>query len=72
MEELKLPNRLKIQLEDNTNLDRFNESFTFEKEWYGNEDDGQVISIENYFYLCRQAALAMGFAEKIVNEWFEC
>ena len=67
---MKKPNKLIIKFVDNTHLDEYNESFELKKEWYGEEDDGQVLSIEQFYYRCREAAAAMGFAEGTINEWF--
>ena len=66
-----LPNYFRIELEDNTRFDQFNEGFKFERSWYGKQEDGQILSIEDFFYMCRDAARAMGFADKTVDEWFE-
>lgn len=68
----KKPNIFKIELIDNTNLDIYNESFKLEKKFYGKQQDGQILDIESFFYYCRDAAKAMGFAEKTVDEWFKC
>jgi hypothetical protein len=64
------PNRIKFILEDNTNKDQYNQSCTFEKKWYGADDTGEVLSIEEYYYRCREFAATMGFCEKTINEWF--
>lgn len=71
MEE-KRKNIFKFELIDNTNLDEFNESCKVEKSWYGHKEHGEVLDIESYFYMCREFAMAMGFGEKTVDEWFEC
>ena len=41
-----------------------------ERAWFGEESDGQIMSLETYYYLCKQFALAMGFCEKSIDEWF--
>lgn len=64
------PNKIIFILEDNTHLDQFNESCKLEKQWYGEQDDGQILTIEDYYYRCKEFALAMGFCEKTINEWF--
>ena len=47
----------------------FNESVDCTWELYGEEDD-EILSIEKYYYLCKNFAAAMGFAEATINEWF--
>lgn len=64
------PNKIIFILEDNTRLDQFNESCKLEKQWYGKQDDGQILTIEDYYYRCKEFAAAMGFAKKTINEWF--
>lgn len=64
-------NKFIFELIDNTNINQYNESIRIEKTWFGKEED-QVLDIETYFYMCREFALAMGYGEKIVDEWFEC
>lgn len=64
------PNKIIFILEDNTRLDQFNESCKLEKQWYGEQDDGQILTIEDYYYRCKEFAAAMGFAKKTINEWF--
>lgn len=64
------PNKIIFILEDNTRLDQFNESCKLEKQWYGGQDDGQILTIEDYYYRCKEFAAAMGFAKKTINEWF--
>lgn len=63
-------NKLIFELEDNTRLDQFNESCKLEKKWYGEEEDGQILTIEDYYYRCKEFAAALGFAEQTINEWF--
>ena len=63
-------NFFKIELVDNTRKDIYNESCLMQKSWYGEESDGQILSLESYYYLCKEFAAAMGFAEKSINEWF--
>lgn len=64
-------NKFIFELIDNTNINQYNESIKVEKTWFGKEED-QVLDIETYFYMCREFALAMGYGEKTVDEWFEC
>lgn len=64
------PNKIIFILEDNTRLDQFNESCKLEKQWYGEQDDGQILTIEDYYYRCKEFAAAIGFAKKTINEWF--
>ena len=49
--------------------DVFNESVncTFEV-WGANEGAG--MSMEQYWYMCRHFAMAMGYSESVVDEWF--
>lgn len=63
-------NIMKFELIDSTNLNEFNESCKMEKIWYGEESDGQVMSIETYYSYCKQFAAAMGFCESTIEEWF--
>lgn len=63
-------NIMKFELIDNTGNGIFNESCKMERSWYGQEDDGQVMSIETYYIYCKQFAATMGFSEKTINEWF--
>ena len=71
MEKNKNKNKFIFELIDNTNINQYNESIRVEKTWFGKEED-QVLDIETYFYMCREFALAMGYGEKTVDEWFEC
>lgn len=64
-------NKFIFELIDNTNINQYNESIKVEKTWFGKGED-QVLDIETYFYMCREFALAMGYGEKTVDEWFEC
>lgn len=49
----------------------FNESVDCTFDLYGEPDtDNDVMDIEIYWMLCRHFALAMGFGEKLVSEWF--
>ena len=66
------PNIFKMELIDNTHLDTYNETVKLEKRFYGEREDGQIMTIEDFFYYCRDFAKGMGFAEKTVDEWFEC
>lgn len=63
-------NIMKFELIDNTRKNQFNETCKMERAWYGEESDGQIMSLETYYYLCKQFALAMGFCEKSIDEWF--
>lgn len=63
-------NKLIFILEDNTRLNQYNESCKLEKSWYGEQDDGQIMSIDDFYYRCKEFAAAMGFAQKTIEEWF--
>ena len=63
-------NTMRFQLIDNTRQDAYNETCKMEKVWYGEESDGQTMSLESYYCMCKEFAAAMGFAEKSINEWF--
>lgn len=63
-------NYIKFTLEDNTHLDGYNESCEMTNYWYGEVDDGQVMTIEDYYYCCKSFAATMGFTEKTINDWF--
>ena len=39
-----------------------------EKSWYGEESDGQIMSIETYYGMCKEFAAAMGFCESTIEE----
>ena len=47
----------------------FNESVDCTFSIWGNEDT-DVMSIENYHYLCKKFALTMDFTEDTVDKWF--
>lgn len=64
-------NYMIFELIDNTHKDVYNESCKLQKVWYGEENDGQIMSIETFYYMCKDFAAAMGFAEKTIEEWFE-
>lgn len=64
------PNKMKFIFEDNTRTDIYNETCKLEKRWYGELEDGQIMDIEMYYYMCKEFAAAMGFAEKTIDEWF--
>ena len=64
-------NYMIFELIDNTHKDAYNESCKLQKVWYGEENDGQIMSIETFYYMCKDFAAAMGFAEKTIEEWFE-
>ena len=67
------PNKLTFIFEDNTQLNKWNESCEMTKSWYGNSasgDSDEVISIEDFYYYCRNFAAALGFGERTINEWF--
>lgn len=70
MKNIKKKNYIKFELVDNTNLDEFNQSCEMKKFWYAKEED-EIMSLEDYYYHCRAFALAMGYAEKTVEEWFD-
>lgn len=63
-------NIMKFELIDGTRMNQFNESCKMEKTWYGEMEDGQIMDMETYYYLCKEFAAAMGFCEKTINEWF--
>lgn len=63
-------NIMKFELIDNTRKNQFNETCKMERAWYGEESDGQIMSLETYYYMCKQFASAMGFCEKSIDEWF--
>ena len=63
-------NIMKFELIDSTRMNQFNESCKMEKTWYGEMEDGQIMDMETYYYLCKEFAAAMGFCEKTINEWF--
>ena len=46
------PNIFKMELIDNTHLDSFNETTKLEKRFYGEREDGQIMTIEDFFYYC--------------------
>lgn len=66
-------NYIKFELVDNTNFNGYNESCEMKKSWYGMRDEEaiSIMSLEDYYYYCREFALAMGYAEKTVEEWFD-
>ena len=63
-------NYIKFILVDNTNFNEYNESCEMKKTWYGLTNDAGIMSIEDYYYYCREFAAAMGYAEKTIDEWF--
>ena len=63
-------NYMIFELVDNTRKDMYNESCKMQKAWYNEDEDGQIMSIENYYYMCKEFAAAMGFCEKTIDEWF--
>lgn len=63
-------NYIKFMLVDNTNINHYNQSCELMKTWYGTNDNLEVMTIEDYYYYCREFAAAMGFAEKTIDEWF--
>lgn len=65
------PNKIIFILEDNTRLDQLNESCKLEKQWYGEQDDGQILTIEDYYYHYKEFTLTIDFYEKTINEWLE-
>jgi hypothetical protein len=60
---------MRFELDDYTDSE-FNESVDCTYALYGTEVSGQIMSIEQYYCLCKQFAAAMGFAEKTINDWF--
>lgn len=50
------------------NEDEFNDSVDCTFSIWGK--DGDSMSIEEYYYLCKRFAATMGFAEKTINQWF--
>ena len=70
MKNIKKKNYIIFELVDYTNLDEFNQSCEMKKFWYAREED-EIMSLEDYYYYCRAFALAMGYAEKTVEEWFD-
>lgn len=63
-------NTMEFILTDNTNKNEYNESCKMEMSWYSSPEKIEIMSIENYFQMCKQFAAAMGFPEKTINEWF--
>jgi len=63
-------NIMKFELVDNTRKNIYNESCKMEKAWYGEESDGQIMSIDSYYTMCKEFAAAMGFCESTIEEWF--
>ena len=63
-------NVMKFELIDGTHLNNYNESCKMEKTWYGEMNDGQVMDMETYYYLCKEFAATMGYTEKTIEEWF--
>ena len=61
---------MKFELVDNTRKNIYNESCEMKKSWYGEESDGQVITIQTYYTMCKEFAAATGFSEKTITEWF--
>ena len=66
----KQPNKIRFEFIDNTHKNRFNETTIMEKQWFGEINDGQVLDLETYYYICKEFALAMGYCEKSIDEWF--
>ena len=67
---MKKPNKMKFIFEDNTRLDEYNESCSMEKSWYTKGASEEQMNIEQYYYMCKNFASAMGFGEQTINEWF--
>ncbi len=67
---MKKGNYIRFELVDNTNLNEYNGSCEMKKTWFGLKEGAGVITMEDYYYYCREFAAAMGFAEKTINEWF--
>jgi hypothetical protein len=62
-------NHLIFELVDNTRIDKYNESCKMVRSWYGTPEE-ETLSIEDYFYMCKDFAAALGFCEKTIEEWF--
>lgn len=60
---------MRFELDDYADSE-FNESVDCTYALYGTEASGAVMSIEKYWYLCKQFAAAMGFGEVTIKEWF--
>lgn len=67
---MKQANKMIFELIDNTKINNFNEGCKMEKRWFGNSESGEILSIEDYWIMCKEFAKAMGFAEDTVEEWF--
>ena len=61
---------MKFILKDGTNHNEYNESCEMIKSWYSNPEKDEIMSMEDYYCLCRQFAAAMGFSETTIDEWF--
>ena len=48
----------------------YNESVNCSFELFGTNDD-EILSIEDYYDLCRRFAFTMGFCEATIDEWFD-
>lgn len=59
---------MRFELEDYRESD-FNEGVDCSFTLVGTEDS-EIMSIEQYYCLCKEFAAAMGFAEKTINDWF--
>lgn len=55
---------------DDMRLTEFNNSTDCSFKLFGDAEDGEVLSIEDYYCFCKQFAAAMGFAEKTIDTWF--
>ena len=63
-------NTMEFILRDNTNKNKYNESCHMTKSWYSDPEEIEIMSIEEYYVMCRQFAASMGYAEKTIDEWF--
>lgn len=59
-------NVIRFIYEDNTHLDKYNNSCIMERCYYSPD-----LEMETYHTFCKQYALALGFTEKTVEEWFD-
>ncbi len=59
---------IEFWLRDDRDIE-YNESVDCTWQLYGEEND-ELLSIEEYYDLCKCFAAAMGFTESTINEWF--
>lgn len=61
---------MRFEYEDDR-ASKFNESTDCTYALYGVDDEfSELMSIEQYWRLCRHFAAAMGFCEATIKEWF--